>query len=98
MNRRSFFRFLAIAPLAATGAVAMVRTAPAFSVGGMMPTTFPMRSGYGLVGECGGESIMPLHRGAWAASARRFNNLTVNVKQAEQANINHAYPVNTHNS
>ena len=52
-------------PFAQGGAFVQGRVTP-FAKGGVVgaPTTFPMRSGTGLMGEAGPEAIMPLSRGA----------------------------------
>ncbi len=52
-------------PFAGGGAFSQGRVMP-FAKGGVVaaPTSFPMRSGRGLMGEAGPEAIMPLARGA----------------------------------
>lgn len=54
----------AIVPFAKGGVISEGRVQP-FARGGVVssPTTFPMRSGTGLMGEAGPEAIMPLARG-----------------------------------
>lgn len=51
---------------AANGAVVSDGNVTPFARGGIVsgPTTFPLRSGTGLMGEAGPEAIMPLSRGA----------------------------------
>lgn len=51
---------------AANGAVVSGGNVTPFARGGIVsgPTTFPLRSGTGLMGEAGPEAIMPLSRGA----------------------------------
>ena len=65
------------------GAFTSGRVTP-FAKGGVVtgPTTFPMRSGVGLMGEAGPEAIMPLSRGAdgsLGVRAQSGSNVTVNM-------------------
>jgi len=65
------------------GAFSAGRVMP-FAKGGVVtsPTTFPMRSGIGLMGEAGPEAIMPLTRGAdgsLGVRAQASSGVTVNM-------------------
>ena len=57
--------FGGLSAFAQGGAFTQGRVTP-FATGGVVtgPTTFPMRGGFGLMGEAGPEAIMPLARGA----------------------------------
>lgn len=52
MNRRSFLRFLGLAPIAA----------PVLAMAAAAPRVFPFAHGIGLTAECGPEVVMPLVR------------------------------------
>jgi hypothetical protein len=63
-----------------------------FATGGVVngPVTFPMRGGYGLMGEAGPEAIMPLTRGADGklgvrASSGGSVNVTMNISTPDVA-------------
>ena len=66
-----------------------------FAVGGIVsgPTRFPMRGGYGLMGEAGPEAIMPLARGADGklgvrAAAGRNVTVVMNVTTPDVSGFN----------
>lgn len=80
-----------ILPFADGASFSQGRVTP-FATGGVVngPVTFPMRGGYGLMGEAGPEAIMPLARGAdgklgvRAASAGSVN-VTMNISTPDAA-------------